>query len=223
MKKKNNFSHLIRAEMVKRFEDVVISELQDAEKFKVVIEEKIQLIFEAIDLMVQGIRKMKDDLMTDNNKLRADFNKFTETTQDEMKVHRKIVTTNAQQSSCDLKALKENSDQFLKKSDYDQKIIQFNSVFEEEKKQRLKDIHDLNIRLAEKEREKENQRHLEREAIQSSIDKLNDYLKKLEEKTDLYYQKSESLLKELRVEKKTVFVLEKHIEYLMNQLKKDKS
>lgn len=217
---KNNFSALIKDELVKRFESVVREEIKSH-----------NLAVERSNRQISELKTLFDLFLVEHEKLKNQNAECYSFTQDTFKVEKKdlenafeeqrrFIKQNNVKVENYLKDLKSRASNFISNTDFEE----FKKKTEDFIQSIKKSISDEREMLLEKIYEAyTNNRSYLHESVKKSDEKLDRFQKSLDmfrSELDRYRIDEQGVLRELQTYKKSVFIIEKNIENLYTQIER---
>lgn len=210
--KRNNFSSLVKEEMVNRFESVVQEEIRT---YKI----HIQNTYKALDESNKIIQLLKEEIHQHKNATDQLFNKILdrflqEKTESEIRVQSfcNDVSKKISELKQDVLDLSLSQDNFLSMSDYEHRRKEIQNCFDDQVNSiqaNLESSKSYNEKIFQESKGK-------REEIETKHVHLHSHVieetSNLEKKIQTFKVDSEGVLKELRIYKKGMFIIDKKIE-----------
>lgn len=218
----NNFAHLIRQELVKRFEDVVLNEIDKNNRIVSVFDKQVKELSDELHFIKEQLKALIEGVDESKRQLSEQY------------INEKKLLVS--QYRTQFQWLSEKAEETDKKTSETIKSLGYfvNYTKYEEDINRIEDfINKINHSFCDLRNEMFETLHEHKKTLFAEVNEVvsalqkefGKVLKKLEEsykKLDEYTNESQGFRREMQVIKKTVFVNEKHIEYLVNLQKQDR-
>ena len=213
-----NFGHLIKQELVSRFESVVKNELDSFANDKSQINEALSKLQEELRCVREEVKALRKDMQS-NLKIVADsFVAEKKKLQDEFEEQRRYLRICTDLVNKQLKFMNESISQFVSTQTLDEalesvKVWLLHAEFKihESKKDLQVELHDTKTKLE----------HSFKSEVDSCLEKVQFLTKSMDSystRVNDFITSNEGFSKEILIYKKTLFIMEKHIEDLYTQI-----
>lgn len=212
----NNFAHLIRQELVKRFEGVVLNEIEKNNRIVSVFDKQVKDLSDELHFIKGQLKALIDGVDETKSQLSEQYINEKKQLVSQYKTQFKWLSDKAEETDKKAYEMMKSLGHFVNYTKYEEDVNRIedfmnkiNHAFCDLRNEMLETLH-----------EHKNALFSEVNAVVSVLQKeFGKVLKKLEEsdkKLDEYTNESQGFRREMQVIKKTVFINEKHIEYLVN-------